>query len=156
MRFLCLRFHMLLMTQNGRSFGWGAARGKEFPNYRSYLFRGCLFCRTSDLGVISTVIGFLNRETGHKAVSRKQHLLMPAPAQQIPTKRLSPDCNITGSFIQSCYSYTATEIRKNISWLASHESTDVSWRALEVVEVAMGKHVSWRVPGGERAVRNVL
>ena len=82
---------------------------------------------------------------------------MPAPAQQIPIQRLSSNCNIKGSFIQSCYSYTAMEIRKDISWLASHESTDVSWRVLEVEEVAMGKHVSWKVlEGAERAVRNGL
>ena len=38
-------------------------------------------------------------------------------------------------------------MRKDISWLASHESTDVSWRVLEVQERAVGKHVSWRVLG---------
>ena len=77
-----------------------------------------------------------------EAISRKQRLLMPAPAQRIPIQKLSPNCNITGGFIQSCYSSTATEIRKNISWLTSHESTDGSWRVLEVGEEAMGKHVS--------------
>lgn len=61
-----------------------------------------------------------------QAISRKQHSLMPAPAQRIPIQRRSPDCNMTGGFTQSCHSYSAPETRKGISW------TDVSWRGLEV------------------------
>ena len=57
---------------------------------------------------------------------------MTALAQRILIQRLSPDCNITGSFIQSCHSYTATDIRKEISWLVSYEKIDVSRRVLEV------------------------
>lgn len=40
-RFLRLRFRVCLVTQGGRgSFGWGAARGKEFPDRWSYLVTG--------------------------------------------------------------------------------------------------------------------
>ena len=67
-----------------------------------------------------------------EAISRKQHSLMPAPAQRILIQRLSPEYNITGSFIQSCHPYTATEIRKDINLLASHGKTEVSRRVLEV------------------------
>ena len=70
---------------------------------------------------------------------------MLALAQRILIQWLSPNCNITGSFIQFCYSYTATEIRKDISWITSYESTDVSWRVLEGREEAMGRIISWRV-----------
>lgn len=35
--------------------------------------------------------------------------------------KLSPDCNMTGSFTQSCHSDTAPETRKNMDWLAGYE-----------------------------------
>lgn len=105
---------MCLMTQDGRgSFGW-AAEGRKFQTTGLI---GHLFCRTGDLGIIGIVIGFLNREM--------------RPAQRIPIPRLRFNCNMTSSFTQSSYSYTATAIRKNMSWLVSHQSADVSWNVLE-------------------------
>lgn len=75
-RLLCLRFHVRLVTGDRRgSFRW-AAEEEEFPDHWSY--------GTCNLGAISTVTGFLHRETGR--------------AQRIPIQSPSSDCNITGSF----------------------------------------------------------
>lgn len=76
-----------------------------------------------------------------QATSGEQRGLMPAPAQRIPIQRPDPDRNFTGRSIRPLSSCTATERRKDVSWLASHESTEVSWRVLRV---------------GERAARNKL
>ena len=65
---------------------------------------------------------------------------MTAPAQWILVQRLSPNYNITGSFIQSCHFYTATDIGKNINWLASYEKTVVSRTVLEVVGGQSGRN----------------
>nr|KAF6427826.1 hypothetical protein HJG63_008314 [Rousettus aegyptiacus] len=65
-----------------------------------------------------------------EAVSRKRRLLMPALAQRVPIRRLSPDCKRTGSLIQPRHSYTATDVRTNADWLASYEKADVSRRVL--------------------------
>lgn len=55
-----MRFHMCLVTQDRRgSFGLGTAKGEEFQT------TGLIVCLSCNLGVISTLIGFLNRETGH-------------------------------------------------------------------------------------------
>lgn len=76
-----------------------------------------------------------------QAPSGEQRGPMPAPAQRIPIQRPDPDRNFTGRSIRPLSSCTATERRKDVSWLASHESTEVSWRVLRV---------------GERAARNKL
>nr|KAF6405027.1 hypothetical protein HJG63_009349 [Rousettus aegyptiacus] len=66
-------------------------------------------------------------------------------------QRLSPSCNITGSFIQSCHSYTATDIRKNIDWLANYEKTDINWRVLGRTEGSQERTcLSRKWPGGVR------
>lgn len=108
-----------------------------------------LFCARHSTYKIETHILFVNElryrcgilwetDSDTETISRKQRLVMAAPAQWILIQRLSPNCNIISSFIQS--SYTATDIRKKIDWLASYEKTDVSWRILEVGEGLWGKN----------------
>nr|KAF6447522.1 hypothetical protein HJG63_011962 [Rousettus aegyptiacus] len=88
-RVIPLRFHVCFMTQDGI----GSFPEEEFSDhcfYKSFVLRHWL---------IGTVIGFSERRDT-EAISRKQHLLMPASAHQNPIQRLSPSCNITGSFLQ--------------------------------------------------------
>lgn len=59
---------------------------------------------------------------------------MAAPAQRTPVPGPSPDWNVAGRVTQACRPYAATEGREDVSWLASRESTEVSWRVLQAGE----------------------
>lgn len=82
----------------------GAASGEGFPDHWSCLFMGRLPCRTHhDLGIVSAVTGFSNGPTGHPGCKQKAALTDAGSAQRIPSRRLSPDCNITGSLTVSLF-----------------------------------------------------
>lgn len=76
---------------------------------------------------------------GAEAISRKQRLLTPAPARRILIQRLSPDCNIAGSFIQSCYSYAAAEMRRNVDWMRKPTLARESLERVGAVRADLGQ-----------------
>lgn len=63
---------------------------------------------------------------------------MAAPAQRTPVPGPSPDWNVAGRVTQACRPYAATEGREDVSWLASRESTEVSWRVLQAGDGGRG------------------
>lgn len=70
---------------------------------------------------------------------------MPAPARRILIRRLSPDCNVTGSSLYRVSWFLhgyGDKAGEGIHRLASHETTAASRRVLEVGERAVGNELA--------------
>lgn len=111
--------------------GVGAARGEQFADHWSYLRTGHFASQNPPPWRYRHYHRILG-ETG--LLGYEESLSMAAPAQRTPVPGPSPDWNVAGRVTQACRPYAATEGREDVSWLASRESTEVSWRVLQAGE----------------------